>query len=273
MKLSVASWSFAHCTLKEAAVIAHAIGVEAMDLGYLHAPAIDRYRVLHDPERYAQQLRADLPIPPACLFHRFGADRLERNLGLPPNEENLGDLRQALRFCHRAGIRQLFLLPGMINPGQTRREALAYAAAALQPVVAAGAEVGVTVGVEPHVQSTLESPEHTGDLLTQVPGLMLVLDAAHFIAQGYPQSEVEGLVPYASHVHLRQARPGALQTPLADGTINFPSLFAALHQANYIGWLSIEVLHQAYMNTLHEDVLTETIRLRDCFRAWARLNK
>ena len=29
-----------------------------------------------------------------------------------------------------------------------------------------------------------------------------------------------------------------------------------------------EVVHQDYMNTLSDDVITETVALRDCFRAW-----
>ena len=30
----------------------------------------------------------------------------------------------------------------------------------------------------------------------------------------------------------------------------------------------LEVVHQDYMNTLSDNVITETVALRDCFRAW-----
>lgn len=70
------------------------------------------------------------------------------------------------------------------------------------------------------------------------------------------------------HVHLRQARPGALQAKFGEGVLNFPALFGALRDAGYAGALTLEAVHQAYMNTLGDDVMTETIALRDAFNAW-----
>jgi sugar phosphate isomerase/epimerase len=70
------------------------------------------------------------------------------------------------------------------------------------------------------------------------------------------------------HVHLRQAKMGALQAKFAEGTLNFPAIFGTLRDAGYSGWLALENTHQDYMNTLSEDVLTETITMRNCFRHW-----
>jgi sugar phosphate isomerase/epimerase len=101
-----------------------------------------------------------------------------------------------------------------------------------------------------------------------VPGLKLTLDLAHFFSMGYRQEEIETLAPYAGHVHLRQAKQGHLQAKLEEGTINFPSLLGALRDAGYDGWLSIEYVHQAYMNTLYDDVLSETVKMRNLVRGW-----
>ena len=79
---------------------------------------------------------------------------------------------------------------------------------------------------------------------------------------------MDPLAKHAVHVHLRQAKMGALQTKFTHGTLNFPAMFATLRAAGYTGWLALENVHQDYMNTLTEDVLTETITMRDCFRAW-----
>jgi len=68
-------------------------------------------------------------------------------------------------------------------------------------------------------------------------------------------------------VHLRQARPGVLQAKLAHGTINFPAVLATLRAAGYTGYLAIEYVHQEYMDTRHDDVLTETVQMRDLVRA------
>ncbi|MCC7320734.1 MAG: hypothetical protein IT542_07110 [Rubellimicrobium sp.] len=84
----------------------------------------------------------------------------------------------------------------------------------------------------------------------------------------YRQDEIDPLCAHAVHVHLRQARPGALQAKFGEGVLNFPALFGALRDAGYAGALTLEAVHQAYMNTLGDDVMTETIALRDAFNAW-----
>ncbi|MBI3972490.1 MAG: hypothetical protein HY332_14515 [Chloroflexi bacterium] len=96
-----------------------------------------------------------------------------------------------------------------------------------------------------------------------MPGLQLTLDYAHFICLGYRQEEIDPLAAHAAHVHLRQAKPGALQAKLHQGTINFGALLGTLRSQGYRGYLALECVHQEYMDTLHDDVLTETVRLRD----------
>ena len=104
--------------------------------------------------------------------------------------------------------------------------------------------------------------------LVDATGIGLVLDYAHFACLGYRQEEVDPLAPHAVHVHLRQAKMGALQAKFGQGTLNFPAMFATLRDAGYQGWLALEAVHQDYMATLTEDVITETVALRDCFRNW-----
>ena len=104
--------------------------------------------------------------------------------------------------------------------------------------------------------------------LGQVPGLKLTLDYAHFVCLGWRQDEIDVLAPFAAHVHLRQARPGALQAKVHEGTINFEALLATLRDGGFDGALALEYVNQDYMNTLYDDVLTETIALRDKVRAW-----
>ena len=61
---------------------------------------------------------------------------------------------------------------------------------------------------------------------------------------------------------------GVLQAKFGQGTLNFPAMFATLRAAGYQGWLALEAVHQDYMDTLGDDVITETVALRDCFNAW-----
>lgn len=269
MKLSVTSWSFPYLGMAEIGGLANVLDIPAVDVGLFYESALDKARILSDPQGYGAALRDALPVEVANYYHLFGDGLEGRNLALPSNPENLKDGKSALAFAKAAGAGSIFVLPGMINPGQSRSEALAVSAENLKPLVEAGQAAGVALTLEPHVHGLLESVEMTHDLLDRVPGLKLALDLAHFVTLGYRQEEIETLCPHAGHVHLRQARQGVLQARMEEGTINFPSLLGALRDAGYEGWLAIEYVHQAYMNTMNEDVLSETVKMRDCFRAWA----
>jgi sugar phosphate isomerase/epimerase len=102
----------------------------------------------------------------------------------------------------------------------------------------------------------------------RAPGVKLALDYAHFAVSGYRQEEIDILATYAGHAHLRQARPGALQAKLEEGTLNFPAMLATFRDAGFDGYVACEYVHQGYFDTLHDDVLTETVKMRDLFRVW-----
>lgn len=268
MKLSVCSWSFPHCSLDEAGAIAAALGIEGLDVGYFYGASLDRDRMLKDADAYGAEIAETLPVAVANLYHLFGASPIERNLAAPLDPRNLKDIKAAYRFAAAAGVPTVFVLPGVLNAGQNRRDALAATVAATTPMVDAAGEAGIVLTVEPHVHSYLESPDLAAELCEKVPGLKLTLDPAHFTCAGWRQDEIEALAKYTGHVHLRQARPGALQSKLEEGTFNFPAFFASLRDAGYDGWLGIEYVHQAYMNTVLDDVLSETVKMRNCFNNW-----
>ncbi|MEO1227005.1 MAG: sugar phosphate isomerase/epimerase family protein [Pseudomonadota bacterium] len=270
MKLSLTSWSLRACSLQEAVGLSKVLGIGALDLGYFYGPALSRDAILEDPDGEAHRVR-DLGIPVPCFYHLFGDSLAGRNMAdRSQHSGNWADFRVICRFMKAAGIPTVFVLPGVVNPGQSRQDALAVSADGLAELVKIGSGVGVTVTIEPHVHSYLESPSLVLDLLDRVPGLKLTLDYAHFACLGYRQEEVDVLAPHAAHVHLRQARPGALQTKGAEGTINMEAQFATLRDAGFDGYLALEYVHQDYMDTLYDDVLTETIGLRDKFRAWSK---
>jgi sugar phosphate isomerase/epimerase len=209
-------------------------------------------------------------VTPSNYYHLFGTTPTERNLAdAAARAQNVADFRGVVRFCREAAIPTAMVLPGVVNPGQTRGEALAQSAAALAELVPLAQEAGVVLTVEPHVHSYLESPALVAELLERVPGLRLTLDYAHFICLGYRQEEIDPLAAHAAHIHLRQARPGALQAKLDQGTINFSALLGTLGDLGYGGYLALEYVHQPYMDTVYDDVLTETVRLRDLVRAYA----
>ncbi len=269
MQLSLTSWSMPACSLEEVAGISKVLGINAIDVGLFYKSALDRDEILADPMAVAEKVKA-LQVRIPNYYHLFGDGLGGRNLALPDHiDENCRDFERALTFCEAAGIGTVFVLPGIVNPGQSRERALAQSATSLTALMAVASHSPVTLTIEPHVHSYLESPSLVLRLLDQVEGLKLTLDYAHFVCLGYRQEEIDPLAPHAAHVHLRQARPGVLQAKAAEGTINMAAQFGTLRDAGFTGSMALEYVHQNYMATLYEDVLTETVALRDLYRIWS----
>jgi len=267
MKLSLTAWSMPSCTLAECAAVSRALGIGALDVGLFYRSALDRDEILSDPAAAAARLAA-LGIEVPNYYHLFGEGLDGRNLALPGTiDRNARDLDRVLTFADAAGIPTVFVLPGIVNPGQSRTDAARTAAESLTELLRVAQGHAARICIEPHVHSWAESPGLVLDLIERT-GIGLTLDYAHFACLGYRQQEIDPLAPHAVHVHLRQARMGALQTKFAQGTLNFPALFGTLRAVGYGGALAIEPVHQDYMNTLFEDVLTEIVALRDCFVEW-----
>ncbi len=265
--LSLTAWSLPACTLEEAAGISRALGIGALDVGLFYRSALDKSLILSDPQAAAAPL-AQLGVRLPNYYHLFGEGLSGNNLALPGTlEQNLKDLRQVLSFADAADITTVFILPGVVNPGQSRSDAFKVAAASLKAMVEISGEYNATLCIEPHVHSFTESPQMVGDLV-DATGVRLALDYSHFACLGYRQDEIDPLAPLAAHVHLRQAKMGELQTKFDQGTLNFPAMFGTLRDAGYQGALAIEPVHQDYMNTLFDDVLSEIVALRDAWLTW-----
>lgn len=265
MKLSATAWSFPQLTLKEIIGVLKALGINSVDIGLFYNSALSRDRLLNDGKAYAQEL-LDLDIDFANLYYLLGDGLAERNLADGKSlKENIEDFKKLMPFLKTAKIPSIMLLPGVLNKGQNRQDALKETVISLKELLPIAKANDVILTIEPHVHSYLESPTLVLELLEQV-SVKLTLDYAHFVALGYRQEEIDKLLPHAAHIHLRQARAGALQAKLEQGTINFPAVLASLKEQNYKGYLSIEYVHQDYMNTLYDDVLTETVKMRDLVR-------
>ena len=205
LRLSLTSWSLPYCTLPECAGISRALGIEAIDLSYFYRSALDKERLLSHPEQYAAEVVSKFQISLASLYHLFGDTISDRNLSNPDAMvKNLADFESVLRFCGEAGVASILLLPGLVNPGQTRQDALDISSEALKMMRDKAARTDVTLTIELHVHSYLESPSLVLELLGLFQGLRLTLDYAHFHCLGYRQEEIDLLTPHAAHVHLRQ---------------------------------------------------------------------
>ncbi len=128
---------------------------------------------------------------------------------------------------------------------------------------------GIIFSVEAHVGSLAPIPQEVERLVTGVPGLTLTLDYTHFTRLGMPDSDVEPLVKYASHFHVRGARKGRLQTAFKDNTIDYAGVLKAMGACGYKGYLGIEYVWIDWEHCNESDNISETILFRDFLRRTA----
>ena len=268
MKLSVTSWSFPQCSFKEAVGLSSLLDINAIDISYFYRSALDKELLLKDYKKVVDQINS-YDIDYANLYHLFGNSLDDRNLANIDNlKNNINDLKTVTDFCVDANIPSIFVLPGVVNKGQSRTDALKDSIESLKNLIEITSKKNIQLLIEPHVHSYLESPDITLELLNSVPGIKLALDYAHFVCLGWTQESIDVLAQHSGHIHLRQAKSGYLQTKLEEGTINFQAVFGKLKEVGYSNYLSIEYVHQNYMMTVYDDVLSETIKMRDLFNSW-----
>ena len=268
MKLAGAAWAYVGASLAESAAILQALGVQAMDLIAAPGALLDSREIERDPEGQARRV-TEAGLPLSNLLYVFGDgfdDRPLNSVDESVRAANLETFKQVLHFCTAARIPSVLVLPGVDQVGISHEEAVELSAAAMNEFAALAAAENVTFLFEPHVESVLESPFETLTFLQRNPTLKIVLDYSHFVAQGYQPTDVDPLVPYAGHVHLRQACRGKLQARWDDGVIDFPAVVELLKRARYSGYLTLEYEHDPWMDCDQVDVMTETIRMRDVVR-------
>jgi sugar phosphate isomerase/epimerase len=266
IKLAGAAWSFVGTSLVESAHIWRALGVHAMDLLALPGAPIDAEEIDRDPQGLARRF-AEAGMELTNLIYIFGAGFEDRAINCADpavRQRNMETLKNVLECCQAAQIQSLLILPGVDQPGLSHADSLALSAASLHAMDALARDAGVPLIFEPHVESILENPRETLEFLQQNPDLRICLDYAHFIAQGYPSADIDPLLPYAGHFHLRQAADQQLQARWDDGQIDFPAAIARLKEAGYKGYVALEYEHEpGWMDMDKCDVMTETIKMRD----------
>ena len=266
IKLSGAAWSFVGASLVESANVWRALGVEAMDLIALPDGLLDRVTIEKDPKGQAKRAREPgLALSNLlCILGSGFDDRPVNSADKGVRDLNFETIKRLIEFCVSAEIPSLIILPGIDQLGISHEEALKISGDTMTEMSLVARDAGLLMVFEPHIESVLENPFETLTFLKQNPDLKIVLDYSHFIAQGFNPSDVDPLVPYAGHVHLRQGSNKKLQVRWEAGEIDFRNVIGLLKKTGYKGYAAFEYEHDpCWMEMDKVDVMTETIKMRD----------
>lgn len=176
------------------------------------------------------------------------------------------DFRRFVEFtlvCESPG---LTILPGCPFEGNDPSRDWGLATEELAWRVGVAQDAGLELGFEPHIGSITETPEVTAQFVSEVPGLKVCLDFAHFVYQGISQERIETLLPISRHHQVRQAATGVMQAISYEGTMDIQRLVRQLVAQGYDGFIAAEYVRMQKWDCDRVDNLSETIYVRDQIR-------
>lgn len=253
------------------------LGFEGVDIGlfeersHLH-PSREFANIGESAKRLKSELEG-LGLKAADIFLQMAPDFQPFAINHPeaPRRQKARDwFLRSLEYAREAGCHHVTTLPGVHFPEEAYSNSLQRTVEELAWRVEQAQGHEIIFGVEAHVGSIVPTPEQAEALVKQVPGLTLTLDYTHFTRAGLPDSQIEPLVQYASHFHVRGARTGRLQAPFTTNTIDYRRVFETMNATNYAGWVGIEYVWIDWEHCNECDNLSETILFKDFFTALER---
>jgi sugar phosphate isomerase/epimerase len=241
------------------------LGFELVDLALF---LTDGAALVADPAAIAAGLRGALDE------HELASDDLFLAVGetveeIAPNQRDhaLRDQRRrefsaAVRVASELRIRGLTILPG-VTWAEDPAASWAVCVEELSWRVEEAAALGVELRIEPHAGSIAPVPELTARLCGEVDKLRLTLDLSHFELQSVTLDRMLTLIPLAGHLHVRAAKPGAIQVRWRDNETDLAAVVDALRSAGYDGAYCVEYIPMPKWRCDELDVVTEVLATRD----------
>lgn len=117
----------------------------------------------------------------------------------------------------------------------------------LQELGEEAAKRGVIIALEAHVGASLDTPQHTVEVLSMVqsPNIRLNFDISHFNVMGVPIAEsVQAMVPYAVHTHIKDESgryPDHKFLIPGEGVFDYVTYLREMEKAGYTGYIVPEI--------------------------------
>lgn len=274
LKLAGADFTFPLLAHDKALDLIAAIELDGVDIGLFEGrshlwPSREFARLDESADLLRRNL-ADRGLAPADVFLQLDPDFTPYAINQPDDMRRRHAREQFLRtleYAARLGSPHVTTLPGVNFDGvEAANVSWARAQEELSWRVEQAASHSIIFGVEAHVGSLAPSPVEAEWLVRGVPGLTLTLDYTHFTRLGMPDSQIEPLVQYATHFHVRGACEGRLQCNFPQNTIDYAGVLRAMRASGYAGYLGIEYVWIDWEHCNESDNLSETIRFRDFLR-------
>ncbi len=189
---------------------------------------------------YARALRAQVEAHGLAIYH-LG---VHAAITTPAGMERL---RQGLHLAHAMGVPMVLTATG----DEQTAEGTARAHTAVRQLAVEAADLGLKLGIKPHVGRAIHNTETALAMIEAVdaPNLGLDWDISHIYREHEdPAESFRRLAPHVLTVRLRDASsrepavgPPEMQVP-GRGVLDFHSVLAAIRESGYQGDVSVDIV-------------------------------
>ena len=149
-------------------------------------------------------------------------------------EAELANIKKWVDATELLGASHVRVFGGKLPDGATDAQGVEWTAETMKPACDYAAQKGITLGIESHGGITSKATNILAILhRVDSPYAGCNLDISNF--QEDPYSQVESLIPYATHTHIRDFYGGAKRLPL-----DLERIWQMFAKGGYQGFMSVE---------------------------------
>jgi len=156
-------------------------------------------------------------------------------------------METSLRNAHFWGADTVLLVPAVVNPQTSYRDAWTRSQQQIRKMIPLAQELKVIIAVEEvwnkFLLSPLEFARYVDDFKS--PWVRAYFDVGNVVISGYPQDWIRTLGKRIVKLHIKDfkfdKRECARWTPLREGEINWPEVYKALAAIGYSGSATVEL--------------------------------
>src|SRR5712692_3546594 len=160
--------------------------------------------------------------------------------------ESMKGLETSLRNAHLWGADTVLLVPAVVNPQTSYRDAWARSQERIRKVIPLAAELKVIIAVEEvwnkFLLSPLEFARYVDDFHS--PWVRAYFDVGNVVIHGYPQDWIRTLGKRIIKLHIKDfifKDLTARFVPLREGEIDWREVYKALQEIGYSGSATVEL--------------------------------
>jgi hexulose-6-phosphate isomerase len=159
-------------------------------------------------------------------------------------ERGLAAIRQEFEDCKAYGGTTVLVVPAVVTPTVSYRDAYARSQAAIRTLIPEAEKHGVKIAIEEVWNKFLLSPVEFARYVDefQSPWVGAYFDVGNVVEYGFPQEWIRELNKRILKIHIKEyKKEKRFGYKLGEGEIDWPAVARSLHDVGYEGWVTAEV--------------------------------